>query len=240
MNGLGNDGGTQLVDLASTWLPVLSVALLIVFAALAARRSTWAWLAAGLSVLVTMVPFLVAGPGMAAFGLSPLAFLTLLVPLLGWWIWHRAGTEHTAGALPVRHATGKHYLIAAVILVVPALFSVVSLAPQGALAELSAGQAALAVLGQFMRGMLFVALLGLAFGLVESWWLLVLDSAWYLLPAVLGLNTIDPLNVSVAAHVAMAVLHAGVIIAAVLGYRAWNSRTGTSSMSGAGSVTNRA
>lgn len=28
MNGLGDDGGTQLADLTSTWLPVLFVALL--------------------------------------------------------------------------------------------------------------------------------------------------------------------------------------------------------------------
>lgn len=239
MNGPGNDGGTLLADVLSTWLPVLSVALMILFAVLAARRTTWCWLPAGLSMLVTMVPFLAMGPGIAAFGLSPLAFLSLLVPLLGWWNWNRSSL-HTAEKLPVRRANGKHYLIAGVILVVPALFSVASLAAPGALIELPAGQAVLAVLGLLMPGMLFVALLGLAFGLVESWWPLVLDSAWYLLPAVLGLNEIDPLDVSVAAHVATAVLHAGVIVAAVPGYRAWKSRTGISPTPGAGSVAKRA
>ncbi|GAB3246791.1 nicotinamide mononucleotide transporter [Arthrobacter pigmenti] len=228
MEGLMDDGGTSLMNVLSTWLPVLSVALMLLFAVLAARRSMWSWAAAGSSVLVLMGPYLVTGPGPAAFGLSPLAFLTLLVPLLGWWNWHRSRTRQSAGKVAVRRARGKHYLIAGAILLIPALFSVVTLYSQGSFVELSPPQLALAGLGQLMRGLLFVALLGLALGLIEGWWLLLLDSAWYLVPAVLDLNAIAPPGVSVAAHTTMAVLHAGVIVAAVLGYRNWKPRVGAS------------
>lgn len=228
MGGPLDDGGTSVVGVLSTWLPVLSVALLILFAALAARRSMWSWAAAGLSVLLLMGPYLVTGPGMAAFGLSPLAFLTLLVPLLGWWNWSRVRAVHAAAKIPVRRSSGRHYLIAGAILLIPAVLSFVTLYSQGAFVQLSPPQFVLAALQQLMRGMLFVAMLGLAFRLVESWWLLLLDSAWYLVPALLDLNAVAPPGVSVTAHVTMAVLHAGIIIAAVLGYRAWKPAIGIS------------
>lgn len=228
MNGQGIDGGTFVADAISTWFPVLSVALMILFAVLAARKSTWSWLAAGVSGIAMMVPSFVAGPGVVTFGLWPLTLPTLLVPLLGWWNWNRISSADTAEKIPVRHASGKHYLIAGALLIIPGLFSVGALVPQDALIGLSVGQAALAILGLFIPGALFVALLGFAFGLVESWWLLLLDSAWYLVPAVLGFNAVNPLDVSVTAHVAMAVLHAGIIVAAIFGYRFWNTSTGAS------------
>lgn len=229
-----DDGGTSLANSISTWVPVLSVALMIIFAVLAARRSAWCWLAAGLSGLATIVPYFAIGPGPLTFGLWPLTLLTLLVPLLGWWIWSRLNSRPGAEKIPVRHAGRKDYLIAAVILAIPALIWIPTFLSQASLTTASAGQIALTTLGLFMSGGLLVALLGFAWGRMESWWLLLADSAWYLVgsaaylvPALLGVNDVVPPGVSLTARAALAAAHVGIIVAAVLGYRSWKRGVST-------------
>lgn len=191
-------------------------------------QTDWSWLAAGLSGLATIIPHLFTNPGFVTFELWPLTLPTLLVPVLGWWNWNRLNNRHIPEGLPVRHAAGKDYLIGGIVLVIPGLISITGLLSQAALPGVNVGQLALAVVGLFMPGIFLLALLGLAFGVMESWWLLLLHSAWYLVPAVLDLNTVAPPGFSVAAYTATAVLHAGIIIAAVLGYRNWNSHVSAS------------
>lgn len=85
-----------------------------------------------------------------------------------------------------------------------------------------------------MSGVLLVALLGFAWGRMESWWLLLADSAWYLVgsatylvPALLGMDNVLPPDVSLTARAALAIAHVGIIVAAVLGYRSWKRGVST-------------
>lgn len=113
-------------------MPV-STALLVLFAMLAARQLSWSWAVAELSLIVALVPRLFAGPGLSVVELFPLTFVTLLVPVLGWWNWRRSIVNPESTGIRVQRAGLRIYLIAAAILLAAGLVAWVPLIVDGAL-----------------------------------------------------------------------------------------------------------
>lgn len=217
--------GTLLLNPVWSWVSSVSTALMVLFAILAARRLSWAWAVAELSLIVAIIPHLFSGAGLSALTLSPLTLVTLLIPVVGWWNWRRSTAEPESTGIRLQRAGLRTYLIAAAILLAAGLVVWAPYIVGGVLSDIPVAQLPGAALSFLTVGLTVVTLLGFAFGVLESWWLLLIESALFLLYALLGLGRtaeVDALQ-GLGAPLIMVILHVAIAVFAVRGYRAWRT-----------------
>lgn len=217
--------GTLLLSPTWSWASPVSIALMLLFAMLAARRLTWSWAIAELSLIVAIAPQLFTVPGLSLLQLPPLTLVTLLVPVFGWWHWRRSTGDPESPGLRLQRASRRTYLIAAAILLAATLVVWMPFIVDGGLSIVPAAQLPVTIVSIFTVGLMIVTLLGFAFGILESWWLLLIESALYLFSALLSLGAtaeVDELQ-GLGTPLIMVILHAAIIVFAVRGYRAWRA-----------------
>lgn len=198
---------------------------MVLFALLAVRRLSWTWAIAELSLIVAIAPLLFAGPGAGVLTLSPLTIVTLLVPIFGWWHWRRSDVDPESTGVRVQRAGSRTYLSAAAVVLASGLLVWLPFIIGGALSTIPAGQLAVAALSFLTTGLTIVTFLGFALGFLESWWLLLAESALYLFSALIGLGrttTVDALQ-GLGTPLIMVILHAALVVFAVRGYRTWRT-----------------
>ncbi|MHA7173317.1 nicotinamide mononucleotide transporter [Arthrobacter monumenti] len=148
-----------------------------------------------------------------------------MVPVLGWWKWRRNGRGRESGSIPVQRADRRSYIIGATILVGAGLTVALPMAIQGALSPVPSMQLPLVLISFLTAGLQLVTLLGFAFGVVESWWLLLANSALYLANFALNMgSTMAGIpQLGSGPPVIMLILHGAIIFFAVKGYRTWRT-----------------